>query len=275
MSSEITITVEQLAVSYATRQILSNVSFEVASGNIAGIVGPNGAGKSTLLKAMVQLLPRTHGRVRFQGKPFSQVRGHIAYLPQRTEVDWNFPIRVCDVVRQGAWVRQHAARRWSGGLSLSRIRKQQQVRVEAALDQVGMSAYASTHLGELSGGQQQRVFLARALAQEASIFLLDEPFAGVDIASEQRIFAVLQRLRADGATVVLVYHNLSQAAALFDQIVLLNGHVVAAGTPAQALTTENLQQAYGGSEPFLPPIPGRLLTQQSAQFTEVGSWSFS
>jgi manganese/zinc/iron transport system ATP- binding protein len=201
------------------------------------IIGPNGAGKSTLIKAILDLVPRVAGTIRVFGRPYAEARRLVGYVPQRNSVDWDFPTDALDVVTMGrygalGWVRRPG-----------RAEREAAIR---ALDQVGMTDYAHRQISQLSGGQQQRVFLARALAQDAQLYLMDEPFAGVDAVTERAIVALLQSLRAGGKTVVCVHHDLDSAPDYFDWAVLLNVRLVAAGPFSRTFTPENVTRTYGG-----------------------------
>src|SRR3990172_7855805 len=202
-----------------------------------GIVGPNGAGKSTLIKAVLGLVPLASGKVEIYGRPYQQQRRLVGYVPQRESVDWDFPVTALDVVMMGTYGRLGWFRR--PGLAERRD-------AERCLDQVGMANLANRQIRQLSGGQQQRVFLARALAQDAQIYFMDEPFAGVDAATEQAIVALLQNLRAGGKTVLVVHHELQTVRDYFDHVILLNMRLVAAGPTASTFTRQNLQKTYGG-----------------------------
>lgn len=229
--------VRGMTVSYGQSPAIFSVDMTVRAGAMTAIVGPNGAGKSTLLKAALGVITPLAGSVTVFGEPMTQMRDRIAYVPQRASVDWDFPVRVIDVVMMGLYRRL--------GL-LGRIRGQHRALAEECLSRVGMVDFAHRQIGQLSGGQQQRVFLARALAQEADIYVLDEPFAGVDAATEKAIIAVLQGLRNAGKTVLAVHHDLATVPEYFDDVLLLNTQVLAAGPVAQAFTEDNLQAAYGG-----------------------------
>jgi manganese/iron transport system ATP-binding protein len=215
---------------------LDNVSFRVRRGDQVAVVGPNGAGKSTLFNVITGILKPQQGVVRIAG---SGPSGHICvgYVPQRSRIDWRFPVNVADVVMMG--------RIGKIGM-LRRPGREDRQKVQDALAQVDMLAFAHRQIGELSGGQQQRVFLARALAQEAELLLLDEPLAGLDIPSQEAILRILSQMRAAGITLLIATHDLNQAAEQFDQMVLLNRRVIAFGPPSEVLTTENLARAYGG-----------------------------
>ncbi|MEM6758127.1 MAG: metal ABC transporter ATP-binding protein [Pseudomonadota bacterium] len=231
------LSVRGLTVSYHQTPALFSVDVTVRAGALTAIVGPNGAGKSTLLKAALGVVSPLAGSVTVFGKPLDQMRDRIAYVPQRASVDWDFPTRVIDVVLMGMYRRL--------GL-LGRVRSGHKARALQCLDRVGMRDFASRQIGQLSGGQQQRVFLARALAQEADIYLLDEPFSGVDAATEKAIIAVLQELRDAGRTVLAVHHDLSTVPDYFDDIILLNREVIAAGPVADTFVPDLVQRTYGG-----------------------------
>jgi manganese/zinc/iron transport system ATP- binding protein len=214
---------------------------------LMAIVGPNGAGKSTLIKAVLGLLKPAAGEVLVHGRPYREQRRLVAYVPQRGSVDWDFPTSVLDVVQMGTygmlgWIR--------------RAGREERERALAALEQVGMADFAGRQISQLSGGQQQRVFLARALVQNARVYLMDEPFQGVDAKTERAIVTVLQALRASGDTVVVVHHALQTVAEYFDWVTLLNVRRIASGPVAEVFTEENLRVTYGGRVPFHgSPLP--------------------
>ncbi|WP_152477219.1 metal ABC transporter ATP-binding protein [Roseovarius sp. THAF9] len=226
-----------LTVSYAEKPAVFSVDATFQPGNMTAIIGPNGAGKSTMLKAALGIVTPLSGRVTAWGHPLEKMRARIAYVPQRASVDWDFPTRVLDVVLMGQY-RQL-------GL-LGRVKTRHIQTAINCLERVGMDGFADRQIGQLSGGQQQRVFLARALAQDADLYLLDEPFAGVDAATETAIISVLKSLRQQGKTVVAVHHDLSTVAAYFDWVFVINTSKVAEGPVAEAFTQTNLQEAYGG-----------------------------
>jgi len=248
-----TLELVDVSVRYEGAPALENISFRVARGNQVAVVGPNGAGKSTLFNVVAGILKPQQGSVRVYG---SGPRGHICvgYVPQRNRIDWRFPVNVADVVMMG--------RVGKIGL-LRRPSRHDWQQVEAALVQVEMSAFARRQIGELSGGQQQRVFLARVLAQEAELLLLDEPLAGLDMPSQEAILRILARMRGQGMTVLIATHDLNQAAALFDKMILLNRRVVAYGSPATVLTPENLGRAYGGQLHVVHTAEGDVLVTDS------------
>lgn len=235
--SEVPLAVRGLTVSYGEKPAVFSVDATFQPREMTAIIGPNGAGKSTLLKAALGIVSPLSGRVTAWAQPLSQVRARIAYVPQRTSVDWDFPTRVLDVVMMGQYR--------SLGL-LHRIGTKHMKIALDALAQVGMDSFADRQIGQLSGGQQQRVFLARALAQGADLYLLDEPFAGVDAATEAAIIEVLKNLRTRGKTVVAVHHDLTTIPEYFDRVFLINTTQIAEGSVADTFTQANLQEAYGG-----------------------------
>lgn len=229
--------VQGLTVAYDGAPVVQDVSFKVSKGKLVGIVGPNGAGKTTMIKAMMDSLPIVSGRVEVLGEQGKHARRELIYVPQRASVDWDFPLTVRDVVMQGRY----------GSLGLlKRPRAEDRDRVASALEKVGITSLADRQIGELSGGQQQRVFLARALAQDGSVYLMDEPFQGVDAATESAIIDVLRALRTAQKTVIVVHHDLSTVRDYFDELILLNVQLIAHGPTAETFTPELLQKAYGG-----------------------------
>lgn len=230
------IEVEGLTVHYEKRSILWDLSFSLPLGTICGVAGPNGAGKSTLLKAAVGLVKPQAGRISFMDQPIEKMRKRIAYIPQRESIDWDFPITASDVVLMGRYNRF--------GI-LSRPRKADQDAAACALEQLGMSAFADRQISHLSGGQQQRLFIARALVQQPDIFLMDEPFNGVDLATEISIVELLQRLKSDGKTVLIVSHDLLNAEKYFDHLLLMNRRLIACGPINQIFNADNLAQTFG------------------------------
>jgi manganese/zinc/iron transport system ATP- binding protein len=226
-----------MTVSYGDKPAIFSVDAMVAPRSMTAIVGPNGAGKSTLLKAALGVVPALSGSTLIYGAPLAKARHSVAYVPQRASVDWDFPTRVLDVVMMGLYRRL-------GLLGFVRARHRQSAL--ACLARVGMEDFADRQIGQLSGGQQQRVFLARALAQEADLYLLDEPLAGVDAATERAVIDVLKSLQAEGRTVVAVHHDLATIVDYFDHVLMINLRKVAEGPVATTFTAENLQQTYGG-----------------------------
>lgn len=235
--SALPLAIRGLTVSYGEKPAVFSVDASFRPGAMTAIVGPNGAGKSTMLKAALGIVAPLSGQITCHGRPLAKMRSHVAYVPQRASVDWDFPTRVLDVVVMGLY-RQL-------GL-LGRVRTRHLQAALSCLERVGMVGFADRQIGQLSGGQQQRVFLARALAQGADLYLLDEPFAGVDAATEKAIIAVLRELIAKGKTVVAVHHDLSTVPEYFDRVFLINTTRIAEGTVAEAFTEANLHEAYGG-----------------------------
>ncbi len=236
------LSVESLTVRYGERPALDGLTWAAAPG-LTAILGPNGAGKSTLLKAALGLVPHD-GTARFLGQPLEAVRDRVAYLPQRASVDWDFPATALEVVAMARLRRM----RWWGALD-----RASRDAALAALEAVGMAEFAGRQIGRLSGGQQQRVFLARALAQGAEVFLMDEPLAAVDAVTEGTILAVLHRLVAEGKSVLMVHHDLSLVAEHFDHVLLLAGRLVAAGPVRTAFTADAVAAAFGGLPRALAP----------------------
>jgi len=239
-----------LTVAYHTRPVLWDVDLSLPDGKLVAIVGPNGAGKSTLLKATLDLVPLSSGYVRVFGTHYDKARGRVAYVPQRESVDWDFPSTVLDVVMMGrygklGWFRRPSAEDRAAALD--------------ALKKVGMNSYADRQISRLSGGQQQRTFLARALVQDADLYLMDEPFAGVDAVTERTIIAILHELRDAGRTVVCVHHDLQTVPEYFDWVVLLNMRLIAAGPIEEVFTTEHLNHTYGGRLAILESAATSLL----------------
>lgn len=226
-----------LTVSYGGKPALFGVDLVTPPGAMMAIIGPNGAGKSTLIRAALGLVPRISGEVRFFGQTLAAARHRVAYVPQRASVDWDFPATVLDVVMMGLY-------REIGFLRLAGARHRAKAR--DCLARVGMETFADRQIGQLSGGQQQRVFLARALAQGADLCILDEPFAGVDAATERAIVGVLQELNRQGRTVICVHHDLTTVRDYFSHVLIVNLRRIAAGPVVAAFTTDNLQAAYGG-----------------------------
>lgn len=229
------IRVEGLSVSYSGREVVSNVSFAFDKGSLIGIIGPNGAGKSTMIKAILGLIPKDQGTITVNNEALEKHKNDIAYVAQRNNVDWDFPINVFDVVLMGTYP--------SLGL-MRRPKAEEKAIAEAALKRVDMWKYRKQQIGQLSGGQQQRVFLARALAQNANIFFLDEPFVGVDAKSEEDIVNLLKELRDEGKLVFVVNHDLSKVEDYFDELILLNKEVVEIGSVKDVFVYETMTKAY-------------------------------
>lgn len=241
--------IHDLTVAYRKRSVLWGVDVSVPQGQLVGILGPNGAGKSTLIKACLGILEPEAGWVRFFGQPAASQYRRIGYVPQRESVDWDFPVTVRDVVAMGRHGRLGLFRRPGA---------EDRAVVERCLERLGLAALADRQIGNLSGGQQQRVFIARALAQESDLYFMDEPFAGVDAASETAIVAVLRELRDAGRTILVVHHDLATAREYFDSLLLLNLRVVAYGPTAEVFTSEKLQAAYGGRLNILSEVAAEL-----------------
>ena len=234
-----------VTVAYNGQPVLDEITFQVPHGARVAIVGPNGAGKSTLFKALVGLLPLRSGAIQVHGRPLGDHQDCVAYIPQREDVDWQFPVSVADVVMMGRFGRQGWLRRPSG--------EDHQV-VQRSLQQMGIDHLAKSSISDLSGGQQQRVFLARALAQEPHILLMDEPFTGIDITTQEATLNLLDDLRAQQVTVLVSTHDLNLAAERFDQVLLLNRRIVAYGSPSQVFTTQHISQAFSGQALFLDGV---------------------
>ncbi len=228
--------VRDVTVSYGDTVALRRVSFACGPGELLGVVGPNGAGKSTLIKAVLGLVTLDHGTVRIDGRDVDTARRDVAYLPQRSEIDWDYPAVVREVVAMGRYVQRGM---WG------RLRADDHRRVDAALARMGMTELAGRQVGELSGGQQQRMFVARALAQDARLLLLDEPFAAIDAVTEQLLHREFRALADEGRTLVVIAHDLVDAERAFDRVLLLDRRVVAHGPPATVLRGEHLRRAYG------------------------------
>jgi manganese/zinc/iron transport system ATP- binding protein len=229
--------IHDLTVAYHRKPVLWDIDLTLPEGQLVAVVGPNGAGKSTLIKAVQGLVPRASGIINVFGKPFEAQRHLVGYVPQRESVDWDFPVNALDVVTMGLY------RQIGWCLPVSGRHKAQAM---AALEKVGMTPYARRQISHLSGGQQQRVFLARALVQDAQLYLMDEPFVGVDAATERAIVALLKDLKAAGKTCMVVHHDLQTVPTYFDHVVLLNMRVVEAGPTDTVFTEENLRKTYGG-----------------------------
>ncbi len=244
--------VHDLTVSYLKRPVLYGVDLAVPPGKLVGIVGPNGAGKSTLVKSVMGLVPASGGWVKVFGRPTRENIARVGYVPQRESVDWDFPVNVMDVVLMGCYGRLGLVRRPG---------KAERERAMAALGKVGMEAYSRRQIANLSGGQQQRVFLARALAQECDLYLMDEPFAGVDAATEAAIVTLLGEMRDRGKTVLVVHHDLATAREYFDMLLLLNMRVVAFGDTQEVFTGELLQKTYGGRLTLLSEMADTIARQ--------------
>lgn len=236
---------EHLTVNYDKTPVLWDISLQIPQGVLVGVIGPNGAGKSTLIKAALGLIKPLSGRVEFFGQPLKQVRQRVAYVPQRESVDWDFPITVRDLVLMGRY----------GHLGLfQRPREADREAAEHYLNLVGMAQYGHRQISQLSGGQQQRVFLARALLQEADLYFMDEPFAGVDLATETIIIQLLQQLKSKGKTVFVVHHDLNTMERYFDWGIMLNMRLVACGEVRAIFNSQTLNSTYGKSYALLDEV---------------------
>lgn len=232
---DIALQVENLSVSYRGNLAIDNINFTIKQGNLVGIIGPNGAGKSTLIKAILQLIKSDCGTVKIFNDDLKNVRQKLAYVPQRTQIDWDFPITVIDTVLIGTYPKLGIWRR---------PKRSEKDWAYECLQQVGMENYAKKQIGELSGGQQQRIFLARALAQRADIFFLDEPFVGIDIASEGTIIKILKQLRNEGKTIFVIHHDLTNVKKYFDKVILLNKQLIKYGPVAEVFIKEYLTATF-------------------------------
>ena len=237
--------IHDLNVAYQRKQVLWDVDLVIEQPQLAAIIGPNGAGKSTLIKAVLGLIPTASGVVKVYGQPVAKARHRIGYVPQRESVDWDFPVNVLDVVLMGTYARLGWFRRPGAAEHACAL---------DCLEKVGLADYARRQIGQLSGGQQQRVFLARALAQQADIYFMDEPTAGVDAATERIVFELLKELRQQGKTVIAVYHDLRMAPQYFDYVALLNVRLVASGPITSTFTPDNLRKTYGGRLELLDAV---------------------
>lgn len=238
--------VSNLTVSYDKKPVLEKVAFTVPEGSITGIIGPNGAGKSTLIKSILRLLPTISGDVQVLGKPYAKQKKMIGYVPQRSEVDWDFPTNALDVVLMGRY--RHIG-------MFKRAGKKEIAWARTCLQKVGMLEYADRQISQLSGGQQQRVFLARALAQNAKVYFMDEPFSGVDAATEKAIIKLMKEWKEEGKTVIVVHHDLQTVEDYFDHVLLLNKQPIQFGETHTVFTLENLEKTYVGKIAFLQKAP--------------------
>lgn len=237
--------IHELTVAFDRKPVLWNIELSVPQGKLVGIIGPNGAGKSTLIKAIMGILPLSSGFVKLFGLEIEEVRQKISYVPQRESVDWDFPASVLDVVLMGRYAK------------LGLFKRPRKADREVAMDclrKVGMEAYARRQISQLSGGQQQRTFLARALAQQADIYFMDEPFSGVDAATEKTIIGLLRTMTQSGKTVMVVHHDLHSVSQYFDWVVMLNTRLVAVGPTDTTFTQKNLHETYGGKLTILADV---------------------
>ena len=243
------LSIHDMTVAYHRKPVIWDIDYNAPKGKLIAIVGPNGAGKSTLINAALDLVPKASGRVRIFGKPYRQQRNRVGYVPQRESVDWDFPVNALDVVAMGLYRRIGWCRP---------VARKYRVMAMQALDRVGMADFAKRQIRQLSGGQQQRVFLARALVQDAELYLMDEPFAGVDAATERAIVSLLRGLQEEGKTALVVHHDLQTVIEYFDHVLLLNMRLVAAGPTADVFTRENLRKTYGGRLALLDQVGHRM-----------------
>lgn len=239
------ITVRNLYVSYYGNEVIRDINFSFDSGKLIGIIGPNGAGKSTLMKAMLGLIPRDKGEIEICGKTVKEMRKRIAYVPQRSNIDWDFPITVIDTVLLGTYPKLGV---------FHRPKKAEKELAYECLEKVGMQEFSKKQIGELSGGQQQRVFLARALAQKAEMFFLDEPFVGIDVSSEEMIIQILKELRDKGKTVFVVHHDLTKVEDYFNDLILMNKELIECGSVKNVLKPDLMRKAYQTQFTFLNKI---------------------
>jgi manganese/zinc/iron transport system ATP- binding protein len=245
------VVVEHLSVNYDKTLVLWDVQCQIPSGKLVGILGPNGAGKSTFLKALLGMVSPVSGKITFfDGSPYRAVKQRIAYVPQRSSVDWDFPVTAFEVVLMGRYRHLGPFRRPSKADKSAALK---------ALEMVGMQGFADRQISELSGGQQQRLFIARALVQDADLYLMDEPFAGVDMATEKEIISLMDKLKAQGKTLLVVHHDLSTVESYFDWVLMLNTCLIACGPVEQVFNTEAILRAYGS---------GSALLEEAARLTQ-------
>ncbi len=248
-SEDSPLSIHSMTISYNYKPVLWDVEYEAPQGSLIAIIGPNGAGKTTLIKGALGLIPRASGEVSFWGKSYNEIRDLVGYVPQRESVDWTFPISALEVVQMG---------RYSKIGWIKRVSKKHRDIAYSYLETVGMEKFANRQISQLSGGQQQRVFIARALAQEAQLYFMDEPFAGVDAATETAIVEMLKKLRDEGKTVICVHHDLSSVEEYFDSVVLLNTRIISYGSTKSTLTQENLRKTYGGRLTILDQVSSAI-----------------
>lgn len=254
------IEIHNLTASYERKPVLWEIDCAFPQGKLIGIVGPNGSGKTTLLKNIMGLMKPDSGYIKIFGEKLDKVRHRVSYVPQRESVDWDFPADVMDVVLMG---------RYKPNTLFHRLTKEDREIAVEALQRVNMLEFANRHISQLSGGQQQRVFIARSLAQKADLYLMDEPFVGVDAASEDAILSLLTEMKNNGKTVVIVHHDLQTAYEYFDHIALLNTRLVACGEAKEVFTSDLLQEAYGGRLTVLSRI-GELIAKKEFPVREKG-----
>lgn len=248
------LSIHDMTVAYHRKPVIWDIDYNAPPGKLVAIIGPNGAGKSTLINAVLNLVPKASGEVRIFGKPYTRQRNRVGYVPQRESVDWDFPVCALDVVAMGMYRKIG----WFRPIT----RRYRRLAMEA-LDRVGMADYARRQISQLSGGQQQRVFLARALAQDADLYLMDEPFAGVDAATERAIVDILRELRSRGKSTLVVHHDLQTVSEYFDHVVLLNMRLIASGPTEEVFTRENLRKTYGGKLALLDMVGHKMTLRES------------
>ncbi|HJN09814.1 MAG: metal ABC transporter ATP-binding protein [Pirellulaceae bacterium] len=248
------LSIHDMTVAYHRKPVIWDIDYNAPPGQLVAIIGPNGAGKSTLINAVLNLVPKASGEVRIFGEPYPKQRSRVGYVPQRESVDWDFPVCALDVVVMGmyrkiGWFRP--------------VTRRHRLQAMQSLDRVGMADYARRQISQLSGGQQQRVFLARALAQDADLYLMDEPFAGVDAATERAIVDILRELRSRGKSTLVVHHDLQTVSEYFDHVVLLNMRLIASGPTEEIFTRENLRKTYGGKLALLDQVGHQMTLRES------------
>jgi len=247
------IEIHDMTIAYHKKPVLWDVDVEIPEGKLIGIIGPNGAGKSTMIKSIMDLVPKASGWVKIFDRPYQEMRKIIGYVPQRESVDWDFPVNALDVAVMGRY----------GHLGWIKRPGKEDFRIAAeALEKVGMSQYANRQISQLSGGQQQRIFLARALAQQAKIYIMDEPFAGVDASTERAIITLLMELRSQNKTILVVHHDLQTVTKYFDHLLMINMRMVASGPTKEVFTDSNLQKTYGGRLTILSDAAQAVADQQ-------------
>ena len=247
--------IHDLTVAYQQKPVLYGVDLEVEEGSLVGIIGPNGAGKSTLIKTVMGMIKPEDGYIKIFGKEKQKAITRVGYVPQRESVDWDFPVTAMDVVLMGRF----GHTRW-----FRRVGKRDRMFASECLEQMNMLPFANRQIGNLSGGQQQRVFLARALAQQSDLYLMDEPFEGVDAVTEKAIIELLKKLRDQRKTLMIVHHDLSTAQEYFDQLMLLNLRMIAYGSTKDVFTNELLQRTYGGKLTVLSEVGTRKVTEHAS-----------
>ncbi len=234
--NETTIEIKGLSVSYGIKRILTNVYLNVEAGHVYGLIGPNGAGKSTLFKSILGLIDINAGSIKVFGKDVAESRTSIAYVPQRDDIDWDFPATVKDVVLMGRYPHKKL---------LQRLNKEDLNLAQEAMEELGIANLADRQIGQLSGGQQQRVFIARALCQQANLLFFDEPFVGVDITTEEKIITIMKKLASENKTLLVVHHDLTSVEQYFSKVIMINQRLIAYGNTKEIFTSENISKCYG------------------------------